>query len=250
MAFHGKRILMLETLQRLFGQMAAGEISIPEILGKIANKADMLKDMWNSANEAIAPYVPAFLVAFLLIGASLLEAFVGKRLLGVQKFAVCFLLGFLVGSVYLHPILAPAVASFFALKAWIVGVVVGVIAGLLCRPLYFVGYVGVIGYFGYFLMVSGVLLEWTKGSKVLGIIVAAVLITLALIFRKIVEIAGTSLLGAVFTFNAIDYAVSTLADGARIDDLASDYALYIKLAIIGVVAIVGFIFQYRTRRRW
>ena len=250
MAFHGKRILMLETLKRLFGRMVEGEISIPEILEKISNKADLFKGMWHTANEAIAPFVPAFIVALLLVVLALCEAYFGKRLFGVQKVAACFALGFIAGATYLQPFLAPLVANFFALDKIVVGLVVGVIAALLCRPIYFCGYVGVIGYFGYFLMMSGALLEFTKGSKMIGIIVAAGLITLALMFRKIVEIAGTSLLGAFFTYEAVDYAVSTLAGGARFADFLGANEIYVKLAAIGVIAISGFIVQYVTRKRW
>ena len=250
MAFHGKRILMLESLKLLLDRLVEGQISIPEIIGKISDKAAVLREMWNSANEFIAPYVPAFVVALLLVGLSLCEAVAGKRLLGFQKFVLCFALGFVVGTVYIQPLVAPHVANYFVLDATLTGVIVGITAGLLCRPIYFCGYIGIIGYFAYFLMMNGVLLDFTKGSKTIGIIVAAVLIIVALVFRKIVEIVGTSLLGAIFTYKAVDYAVSTFASGASMVDLLGQNEIYVKIAIIAFVALTGTIFQYQTRRRW
>ena len=250
MAFHGKRILMIETLKRLLGQMADGEISIPAIIEKISNKADLFHGAWNSVNEAISPYLPACVVAILLVLLSLGEAYVGKRLLGLQKFTACFAVGFIAGATYLQPFLAPMLESYFELDKLTVGLVVGGVIGLLCVPIYSIGYVGGIGYFGYFLMVSGTLFEFTKGSKLIGIAVAIGLVFVALLFRQIVEIAGTSLLGGFFTYVAVDYTVSTFADGARIADYLGDNEIYVKLAVIAVIAISGFVVQYVTRRRW
>ncbi len=249
MTLYGKGILMLETIKRLSDKLISAEISIPGILEKISGKADTLKDMWGGVNEAIAPYVPAIAIAILFIVLSLAEAFVGKRCLGVQKVIVCFALGFIVGAVYIHPLLAPYVSKFFVLDVKIVAAVVGVIAALVCRPIYFCGYVGLIGYFAYFIMMNGVIFEFTKGSKLIAIIVAAAFITVALCFRKIVEIAGTSLLGGWLTALSIEHCVSVATGGKQLTDIMVG-SEYVKAAVIAFIAIAGFVVQYRTRRRW
>ncbi len=237
---------MVETIQRLAGQMVNGEVSIPELLNKISNKADILKDAWNNY---VTPNVPAVLLLVLFAALSLVEAFAGKRLLGVQKAIASFILGFLAGAVYIHPILAEFTEQFFVLDRLLVGVIVGVIMALICRAIYFCAYVGVFGYFAYFIMINGVLFEFTKGSKLIAAIVAAGVIALILIFRKVVEIASTSLLGAWFTLMTVDYAVTVFTDGTQLSDVMYE-SLYVQIAIFAFIAITGFLVQYRTRRRW
>ncbi len=190
--------------------------------------------------------VPAIAVTGALLVLSLIQLFAGKKLLGFQKFVACFAVGFAYGIVFL----APFVDTVIVLPHWISGVVVGAIAALLCKPVYFLTYVGAAAYAMYFVCYTGAVLPeltaFTCENKIYSLVAAAVAVLLVLIFRKWIEMIGTSALGAWCTYLCVD----TLVGGfANIEALASSIEL-VKWIAIGVVALVGFIVQVKTRRRY
>ena len=237
---------MLETVKRLADKLIEAEISIPNLLEKVAGKADSLKELWGVAKEHVCSFLPPVLFALILVALSLVETFVGKKLLGLQKVLICAAFGYIVGTAYIQPFLA----TVLPLDKMIVGAAVALIAACLCRPIYFCGYIGVIGYFVYFLMMNGCPVESTKGDKLIAVIAAAAIIVFCLIFRKIVEIAGTSAVGAVFTYLAVKNVVPYLADGRTLNELLGDYKKIVMIAFLAVLFIFGFVVQYRRRRRW
>lgn len=199
--------------------------------------------------EGYIAMLPALIVPGALLVLSLIQAFFGKKLLGLQKFIVCFAAGFLCGAVIVHPMIAEFIQG---ISAEILGVIVGVVFGLLCKPVYFISYVLVAGYSAYLVLMGGYYLPetvtaMTKGNMVICLGAAAVVIILALIFRKWIEMLGTSVLGGWCTYLSVDALLVALTGSGL---AAFPSANIIKIAAIVVVAFLGFVVQVKTRRRY
>lgn len=195
--------------------------------------------------DGLLSNVPAMAVTGVLLVLSLIQVFFGKKLLGFQKFIACFAVGFAYGVVFL----APFVDTVFQMPHWISGVVVGAIAALLCKLVYFLLYIGAAAYSVYFIAFSGTILPevtaFTKDNMIYALIAAVVAVVLVLVLRKWIEMLGTSTLGAWCTFLCVD----ALAGLSTMEALASSYDI-VKWVAIGVIALIGFIVQVKTRRRY
>lgn len=199
--------------------------------------------------EGYMAMLPALMVPGAFLVLSLILAFFGKKLLGLQKFIVCFGAGFLVGAVIVHPMIANFIQG---ISAEILGVVIGVVFGLLCKPAYFLAYIGVAGYSAYLVLMGGYYLPetitaMTKGNMTICLGAAAVAILLALIFRKWIEMLGTAVLGGFCTYLSVD-ALLLAVTGAGLAAFPS--AELIKGVAIALVAFLGFVVQVKTRRRY
>lgn len=189
--------------------------------------------------------LPAFTLplAFLLL--SLVETFAGKRLIGFQKFVLCFVLGFEYGVLYVSNLLD----SIVVIDHWIAGLVIGIIAALLSKLVYFLAYVGVIGYAVYFIAYTGNYIPaeisaFTVNNMVYALVAAGVVVVLALILRKWIEMIGTAALGAWGVFKCVDWLVGFNS----IEAIAQNYdmIMYIAVAVIG---LIGLVVQFKTRKR-
>ena len=189
--------------------------------------------------------LPAFALPLVLLVLSLVEAFAGKRLLGLQKFALCFVLGFEYGVLYVAPLLDGIVY----IDHWIAGLVIAIVAALLCKLCYFLAYVGIVGYAVYFIAYTGTYLPeqlatFAKDNMVYSLVAAGVAVLLVLLLRKWIEMAGTAALGAWGVFKCADLLVGF----NNIEAIAQNYdmIMYVTMAVIG---LVGFIVQIKTRKR-
>ena len=199
--------------------------------------------IWNGITSAISEF--AFIIPLALIVLAILEVLCGKRILTVQKFLFCVLVGYCVGATYISPL----INQIFALPDYISGIVVAIVAAVLCKFIYVVFYVIAAGYVGYLLSFSGIYIQFlesvTKGNYFIAIVVAAVFIVLALLLRKYFEMLGTSLLGGYFLSKAIimfyDY---------RALEFLGEFGWVAELVLILVLGLFGFIFQYKTRVRY
>ena len=187
---------------------------------------------------AYMAYLPMILLALCVI-----EVFFGKKLFGIQKFLLCFFVGFC-GGVYF---IADAI-TFIALPDYIIGAVVGLVCAILCKLCYWLGYVGTFGYLAYMICFSGAYLAmvtvYTKGNLIFSAAAAVIVIVLALIFRKFIEMLATSALGA--------YGIVSIVDKNFFDFGSLGFATedIVKLAVIGVITLIGFIVQVKTRKRY
>ena len=199
--------------------------------------------------EGYLAMVPALVVPGALLILSLIQAFFGKKLLGLQKFLGCFTLGFVCGVAIVHPFVA---AFIQGISAEIIGLIIGIVCGLLCKPVYFLTYVAVAGYSVYNILFGGYYLPetitaMTKGNLVVCAVAAGVAVLLVLIFRKWIEMLGTAALGGWCTYLSADALLIALT-GAGV--AAFPMADVIKIAAIVVVAFLGFVVQVKTRRRY
>ena len=132
--------------------------------GKIA-------EIWDSIWGALSAIHP--FVGYLLLALALVELFLGKRLLGFQKFLGGFAIGYAASVIYLVPVFAdliPAIGDF----AWIIGIVFGVVGVLLRKPIYMVVYIIAAAYIPYYVVYSGTLVESLGGQLAIAAAAAVV----------------------------------------------------------------------------
>lgn len=187
--------------------------------------------------EQVIGFIPAYYL-YVLLAFSVLMAFFGKKLLGVQKFLACFALGFAAGEMYI----APLITDFgIAIPAWISGVVIGLIAALLCKFIYWLAVVLAAGYSLYFLLYTDMLFALPEPKQIIAAVAALVAVILVLVFLKFFERLGTAVLGgylsAVLLMKAVDFSF-----------LPFDVSIT-KWVLLGVIALLGFIVQTATRSR-
>lgn len=213
---------------------------------------ESIVSIFDTVDSAISSVLPAAAIAGILLAFSLIIALFGKRLLGFQKFIGALIVGFVCGAA----LVTPLVAEFVTLEPWIVGLVVGVVAALLSALVYFVGYIVVPGYAVYLVLMGGYYLptaitDLTKGQWIISLVAAVVVVVILLLLRKWVEMLGTAFLGgwsAYVTLDALLYYTteSHFADMSAI----AEYVDIIKIAIIALITLIGFIVQVKTRRRY
>lgn len=179
----------------------------------------------------------AFAVGFILL-------FYGKKWLGLVKFVSCAAIGFVIGLV-VNPLIVGTL-PFLDGKAWITASLCALILAVLNRLLFGVIFYGApaAGAFALFYF-EGTLpfAVPTVGDALMCLIPAAVAILLMLIIRKDVERVVTAMLGGF----VINLGVKQLYDYTA---AVPQYAFMIDLAVVAAVTVVGFVYQYRRRRRY
>ena len=238
--FHQKEVTVFESFAEFFDCLINGQFGFAEI-------GEWFAYLWASffeleigvmVNDLLAN--AGIIATAVLLVLSLLQLFVGKKLLGFQKFILFLFVGFTCGALYLAP-----VVEGFGLPVLVPGIVVGVIAALLCKPLYVISYIFTAAASIFSLCYSGAILpDITEGNLIIGAAAAVVAVVLALVLRKVIEFVGTSFLGALCAYLCID----TLIGG--FDAMLGDAVAIVKWVIIGVLALVGLIVQVKTRRRY
>lgn len=199
--------------------------------------------VWNGFLNLIGPVFRIALICGMVL--ALVMALFGKKLIGVVKFLAFFALGFLLGAHLLTPLLPPEVA----LPGWIIGIVSALILGVLSRFAYIAVYVIAFGYSAYVLTYHGFMLTpdpvYSNTRALVSLGVALVLVVLLLVFKKYVEMLGTAALGSFLAVTALvriyDFTAWPVFDG--IEWLAS-------LIVMGVLTLITFTFQVKTRRRY
>ena len=242
---------MIGRLIGAFNRLLNAEYSLTELVQKFKNIFKSVFEATETSDTAVlfdmAKGMLGQLLTFLpmvLLALCAIEVFFGKKLLGVQKFFVCFLGGLVFGAYFLDGV----VSSFVALPDYVVGAVVGMIFAILYKLLYYIGYIGTFGYVTYLVCFSGAYLEmvtaYTKGNLVFSAAAAGIVALVALILHKPIEMLGTSALGA--------YGIVSIVDKNFFDFGTVGFAseTLIKLAVIAVITIVGFIVQFKTRKRY
>ncbi len=188
----------------------------------------------------VAPYM-----AYILLAVGLVVALFGKKLLPLGKFVGFFLVGFGAGVLYLSPL----VDKLFEIPSWIVGLIIGVVAALLCKIFYYIVVAFASGYAMYSVCYSASVLPqltgYTKGNTLYSIIAGVVAIVLVLLLLKWLEMLGTAYLGGYLFAVSLNTATKFMSL-----DFIKSYANIVFWVIVGIVALVGFIVQVKTRRRY
>ena len=200
--------------------------------------------IWNGLMAAIESARGIIMTVLVIFG--VLIALFGKKMIGFLKFLFFFIVGFALGTHLLAPLL-PAEVS---IAAWLIGLIIGVVAGVLYRFLYIILYSVTVGYSAYIIFYNAFYISseptYSAGKALTCLAFAAVVLVLAIIFKRFVEMVGTAVLGGwiatwIFAGQIYDFTVWGLFGGARW------LAILIPTIIIGAV---GAWIQIRTRRRY
>ena len=218
-----------------FGYGALND-AVVDFNGAVASEVTVVTDLVSS----FAAYIP-----YIMMASMLLMAFFGKKLLPLIKFVSFFAVGFGLGVRFIHPLLA----DIITLEAWISGLVVGILAAIIYRFLYVVFFAGAVffgAYAGCYAGLSETLAGFEDNKAFIFMAVAAVAVILAFILRKFVETLGTSVLGGyvlagliaehLYDYNTLEFLVGKEWIGT--------------LVVTAVIALLGFIVQVKTRKRY
>ena len=209
-----------------------------------------VEEIWNKLWDMVSMIHP--FVAYILIALGAIELLFGKRLLGVQKFFGAFCVACGVTVAYIVPrIPFDGIAKY----ALIVGLVAGVIAVLLRKFLYIVTYIGAFAFFPAWLLYSGTIkaLAGFSGNLIYAAAAGAVVALLALILRKWFEIWGTAIFGAWAIVKVLDLPKYKIGIVDMICDkvaFVENMPVIVGFVLLGVLALIGIIFQTKTRKRY
>lgn len=201
-----------------------------------------------------------YLPAIILIALGLVVLFFGKKILPLEKILFFFGIGFFLG----FQILTPMAAELIKFEATpviqlIIGCVVGVIAILLFKVLYFLCVVGVFGggAFAATVFVAFPKIEALAAAAeatpnlqyIVGGIVALVAILVGFWLLKFFEMLATSIVGAAVVVVGVKkiYNFSQLLNLGVLS--IGGFKLGVTtLVVVGVLALIGWIVQIKTRR--
>ncbi len=222
---------MLEFFQKV-AQAAYSFQDIGDFFKKLLLEGDI-----RTYYEKAIGFIPDFYI-YVLLAFSVLMAFFGKKLLGLQKFIAFLAVGFGAGEVYVAPLLVDILPS---LPAWVSGLVIGLIAALLCKFLYWIAVAVAAGYSVFMVLYTDMFFTLPEPKQIIAAVAALVAIILVFIFLKFFERLGTAFLGGylstVLLMKAVDFSFIPL-------DLAIT-----KWILVGVIALLGFLVQIATRSR-
>jgi hypothetical protein len=191
-------------------------------------------------------YSARILLISLLIVVCLGVAFFGKKIIGIIKFCFFFVLGFVVGTHYLAPLLP----SEIDIPAWIIGVVLALIAAVLYRFLYIICYIVTVGYGSYVFAYYGFFMNsdatYSSGRATACLVIAIVFLVIALIFRKYVEMAITAFLGSWCAVLLFRYHICKFEKFAL---FGGHFWIAIMIPTIVLTAVTAVV-QIKTRKRY
>ena len=206
-----------------------------------------VEELWDKLWDMLAVIHP--FAIYILLALSLVQLLFGKRLLAFQRFIGCFAVGYAAAVVYLVPVLESLVAAIVD-YAWIVGIVCGVIAVLLRKLIYIVVYIAAFAYIPYYLVYSGKIVPSIGNNLIYAGVAAAAFVVLALLLRKWVETLGLAALGAHCTILCLDKAFNIFEPIMNLSFIPANGMFYISLAVLGVLTLIGFVIQVKTRKRF
>ena len=216
---------------------------VVNIYTQIAANEAIVK-IWDAICRFVAPYYKPLMGVIILL--AVFMAFFGKKFSGLIKFVALSVAGFALGVQYLAPIIPAGIK----IPPWVVGIVVGILAGVLYKFIYIILYAIVFGYGTYILAFHGFYLNTnviiSKNNIFISIIIAGIILAVALILRKYIEMFATAALGgylAAILFNNCIYAYANAGAFAGKGWIAI-------LVVSAVIAVAGAIVQFKTRRRY
>lgn len=235
----------MDKILEFFNKFKAGEFgysalkdAITKFDRTVAEHPDMsfIMDLLNSF-ASIIPYI--------MIASMLLIAFFGKKLLPFVKFISFFAVGFGLGVNFIHPLIVDVIS----LPAWLSGLLIGILAAIIYRLLY-VLFFATFTFYGVFTIcysLLGTALDSFGDLKgFIFMAIAAVVMILAFVFRKYVEMLGTAALGGLVIAKLV---ANNIWDYTALEFLNGE-AWIALLVVTVVIALPGFIVQVKTRRRY
>lgn len=208
--------------------------TVIEFFGKLIEDAranETIAALTNSIFGGLGGIVP---IVMIIIGA--FSLIFGQKVIGMGKFFLSAIIGYGVGVIAV----TPAINNVFPLSEGICGLVVAIVAAVCCKTVYGLAYVGFSAVFAYAIFYANGLIPFalpTEGNQTLCYIVSAIIIITLLITRRHVERIGLSALGAHIVTEVV--AVNYIA-------AMQSFKIWIFVALW----VLGYLYQYRKRRRY
>ena len=195
--------------------------------------------IWQFLTDAYNTYLIPLTLLFIAVG--LVVAFYGQKITGIIKFLIFFVIGFSVGVHYLSPIIPDTVQ----IKSWIIGLVVAIVTAVLYKYLYYALIAVAVGYSVYLTCFAGFFIDatriYTAGKATISLIVALVCVVIVLAFNKWAERALTATLGGYIVASSFSGGIFNLSS------LFPNNEYLGTLIVAVVIAVIGFIFQFKKR---
>ena len=200
--------------------------------------------VWNTVTSFVSQF--AWVLPYILMASGLIIAFFGKKMSGFLKFIGFFAVGFALGIHFLVPILPPEVP----IPNWVIGIVTALVTAVLSKFLFVASCSVSLLYSVYRLCYHGFFLdhepEFSSGKAVTALAIAVIILIITLVLFKFVEMAMFSALGAWMATLGFGFAFVDLGSLPKLG--ANSWIL--EVSVMGVIALIGFIFQVKTRRRY
>lgn len=200
--------------------------------------------IWDTLMQGISfilPYISLVLLLFYII----IAAF-GKRLFSLLRFLAFFVAGFALGIYFLAPLINAVIQN---LPPWVIGIVIGIVSAVLSKIFYFLALAVAAGYSVYILIFRGMIfpsfMTFATGNYWVALLFAVAVTVLIFLFRKYVEMIGTSLLGGL----GIAFVIRGWWDYTTLSFLVGIEWVGI-VSVMLIFAIIGFIIQFKTRVRY
>ena len=184
--------------------------------------------------ETLTGLLPIILLGAIFLLFSLVQIFLGRKLIKVERAVFFGYIGFLIGEYTLTGIFP------LQLLPWMLGIIIGIMFAIIAKDLYLVSY-GLVGvYVPYCMLFGGHYLpesitSITKGNLFIGLAVAAIIGFLFFLVRRSVECIFTSAIGALLFVWSLNLILGELL-GFTLDGLAA-------LIVIAVITLAGAIVQ-------
>lgn len=216
---------------------------IVSLYDSVRSNPDILS-IWDSLCD-FTSYISAF-IPYILMAAGIVVALFGKKMGGFLKFLGFFIVGFALGVHFLAPVIPEEVP----IPAWVIGLVVAIVAAVLSKFLFVATYSAAVLYSVYRLCYHGFFFdsqtEFSTGKAITALAVAAIVLVLTLVLFKFTEMLIFSSFGAFMVTSG--FALGIIDLGA-IPKLGSN-SWILEVSVIGIIAVLTFIFQIKTRRRY
>ena len=216
---------------------------VVELYQSVTANGDVLS-IWDSLKNFASSFLGAIPYILMALGAIVL--LFGKKIGGLVKFSGFFILGFFLGVHFL----APVIPEEIPIAPWVVGLIVATISGVLSKLLFISVYSAAVLYSVYRLCYHGFFFdnqhEFALGKALTALAVAAIVLILTLILFKFVEMLLFSAFGAWMITSGFAIGIIDLGSVPKLG--ANSWIL--EVSVMGLIALLGFIFQVRTRRRY
>lgn len=179
------------------------------------------------------------LYSYILAAVGLIFLFYGRKFMPLILYFVSGASGYFVGSVFVYPLLLPVMQGSILCTPLICSITMAVVGVVFAKFLYGVFYLAAGITFTYVICFAGGLIPGlpTVGNATLSYIAVATVVLALLIMRKNVTRLGLSMAGAYFIVEAISKNFFPLNQP-------------INLIFMGELALIGFVFQYKRRKRY
>ena len=208
-----------------------------KILGDFFNKIGEAKITSDMTVSSI--FTSAGLYSYILAGVGLVFLLYGRKFFTLIKFVAFGLAGYGLGSAVAYPAVAGSLAGSAIITPLSCGIALAVVGAALSKFLYGVVYLASGVIFTYVICFGGGLIPNlpTVGNSTLSYIAVAVVVLVLIIMRKNISRLGLSMAGAYFIVEAVSKNFFKLASP-------------INLIIMAVIAVIGFAYQYKRRKRY